>query len=141
MSTQIEKAYKSISDLNLWFKVDDSDDLKLSDIPEIIPYRWNYFKTEWLNIKKKYLNLVANYSDPDLFNKQIQDFTLFIQSQNNSVSNPFSDSDILFKFFSIFDNTTTQDIPLTREESEIISKKVNRIKKRLFLMLNERNHD
>ena len=128
MSIQIENAYDSISKLNLWFKLNDNQELMLTDVPEIIPYRWEYFKEQWLIIKQSYINKIQSYPDPDRLSKEIDSFSSFIFNQSIAKSNPFSDGDILYRFFSIFDVSPINKIPLTKDEADIVSKKTNIIK-------------
>lgn len=128
MST-LNKAYSSISELNLWFKIQAGDELALSDVPSILPLRWNYFKTTWEYIKPNLLNATAAYSDPDFMNSQIDSFSKFIESQRNSKSkvNPFSDAVTLNKYYAVFDNIPINSIPLTNEEQRIVEQTVNRV--------------
>ena len=130
MSIQVESGYVSAAELNLWFKVNDSSDLLLSDVTELIPYRWVYFRDEWLNIKQKYIDLIPGYANHNLFGKQIDDFTSFIETQKNSKNknNPFSNGDILYKFYTIFDNTSILELSLTREEQNLIDRKTDRVR-------------
>lgn len=127
MATQIDEAFLSISKLNLWFKVRDNKDLKLSDIPELIPNRWAYFKTEWNNVRSRYVNMVASYYDQDRFKSDIRNFTLFIDNQSYIGSNPFTDKDVLFRFYSIFDNTSVFDLQLTSDEISTINRNIDHV--------------
>lgn len=131
MATQNEKAFDSVSKLNLWFKVTSNQDLKLSDIPELIPYRWTHFRDEWENIRQVYINKTEDYSDPDLFMKHINDMSAFVHSQRNlnTENNPFSNGDVLYKFYTIFDNTSVYELKLTKEESKLIEKAINKVSK------------
>jgi len=130
MATQIENAFASVSKLNLWFKIDDNADLKLSDVPELIPYRWNYFKNEWNNIRQKYVNLIPSYSNPDLLDIHINRLTAFISSQRNLNinNNPFSNRDVLYRFYAVFDVTPVLELQLTQEENNLLSKNITKVK-------------
>ena len=116
--------------MNLWFKTKSNDDLFMSDVPSLLPLRWNYFKTSWEFIRPTLLNQVVQYENPDLFSQQIIDFSAFIESQRNSASkiNPFSDAVVLNKYYTIFDNIAIESIELTNEERRLINSAVNKVK-------------
>ena len=126
---QSDKAYNASAKLNLWFKVRGGDSLKLSDIQEIIPLRWTYFKENWEFIKPEILKKVDDYEDPDFLRSQINDFSDFIDKQRNSKSkvNPFSDGAILHKYYAIFDNVEVEGINLTNEEQDILDNKIREV--------------
>jgi hypothetical protein len=125
----INDAYQSIANLNLWFKTRTGDDLVLTDIPNIIPLRWPYFRDNWEFIKPKVLSKVAKYQNPDFLSEQINDFTSFIESQRISSKkiNPFSDGIILNKFYAVFDNISIQDVNLSNEETRLIQLKTQQV--------------
>lgn len=120
------KAFSGSSNLNLWFKVRGGDTLKLSDLPEIIPLRWPYFRDNWEFIKADLVALVPSYIDPDFLNSQIKAFSDFITKQRtvSKQINPFSDSIIYNRYYAIFDNISVDSINLTNEEQRIIDAKV-----------------
>lgn len=131
MSNQA-KAFKATSELDLWFKVNSGDDLTLMDMPQIIPGRWNYFKNNWEFIKPEIITKIQGYFDPSFLNKQIEDFSQFIDKQRNLSSkiNPLSDSKVINRYYAIFDNVYIDSIDLTNEEITSIENKSNEI--RLF---------
>ncbi len=126
MATIVD-AYKSIGDLNTWFKIRSGDTFMLSDMPEIIPLRWTFFKESWEFIKPELMNKIPTYQNPDFLAQQIKDFSKFIESQRNSTKkiNPFSDGIILNKFYTIFDNIEVESVNLTNEEERLISLKID----------------
>lgn len=126
----LNDAYLALSQLNLWFKVRTGDDLKLVDVPSILPLRWNYFKTSWEFIKPPIVDQMASYDNPDFLKEQIDDFTDFIESQRNSSTNinPFSDAVTLNKYYAIFDNIFVNSIQLTNEEQRLVDAAVNKVK-------------
>ena len=130
MSTYIDKAFNSASDLNMWFKIRYGEDFKLSDIPELIPYRWDYFKKEWNIINRRYVSEIPKYGNPDTLRNDIDKMTGFINSQNNlKISkNPFLNNDILFMFYSVFDVTSIKSIPISKIEQDIVDSKIARIR-------------
>lgn len=124
----INEAYKSIADVNLWLRVRGGDDLMLSDIPSIIPLRWNYFRDNWEFIKPNLISNMPSDVDPDFFNAQIDDFSKFIESQRTSMKiNPFQDAQTFYRFYAIFNNVQIQDINLTNEEQRIITSEIARV--------------
>jgi len=129
MSLDFENSIDAISDLNLWFKLRNNESLTLADVPEIIRLRWNYFRDSWEFVKGTYTSAIQAYNDPDKFKNQIDTFSEFIVTQRVSsiLKNPFDDNEVLLKFYTIFDNTITNNITLTREETTIISEKTNRV--------------
>lgn len=121
MST-LAKSYSVMTQINLWYKLQSGDSLKISDIPTLIPLRWQYFRDNWEFIKPDIIKNQSSYADPDFLDSQISDFSSFIQSQRSSSSklNPFSDATIVNKFYAIFDNTNLTGIALTNEEVRIV---------------------
>lgn len=141
--SQSAEALSASSELNLWYKVRGGEDLKLSDIPEIIPLRWTYFKQNWEFIKKSILDNASSYGDPDFLNDQIKQFSDFIASQRNAPTkiNPFSDGSILHRYYAIFDSISVTSIPLTVEEENIIDarkREVQAFSKNDFLRIKKR---
>jgi hypothetical protein len=123
MSLVIDQAFASISNLKLWFKVQSGDPLKLSDIPDLIPLRWDYFKENWEFIKPDLIKKIENYAYPSQLESHIEGLSKFIENQRNSTkkdTNPFSDSSIINRFYAVFDNMVINAIPTTRVEDEII---------------------
>lgn len=128
MST-LNEAYAAISNLNLWFKIQGGDVLKLVDMPSILPLRWSYFRDNWEYIRPGIENQVSGYSDPDFLKEQIIEFTDFIQSQRNNKAriNPFSDAVVLNRFYTIFDSIRISTIRLLYEESRIIQASTDKV--------------
>lgn len=128
--TSIRTAYKSIADLNLWFKVRGGDTLLLSDVPVIIPLRWTFFKNNWEFIKPTIISSILTSANPDFLNDQINEFSKFIEIQRLSPKriNPFADSDIANKFYAVFDTIAINSINLTIEEQKIVQSEIDRVK-------------
>src|ERR1035437_6453786 len=116
------QAYQSIANVNLWFKLQSGDKLVLTDVPAIIQLRWTYLRDTWNQLLPNLLNKVNSYAFPDLFKQQLSDFTSFIdiQRNNTAIVNPLSDSNAIFRFYTVFDNITIQSINLTNQENTII---------------------
>src|SRR5258706_345427 len=114
----INDAYKGIADLNLWFKIRTGDELMLSDLPTLIPLRWNYFKDNWEFIKQPIIDNMQSYANPDFLDEQLTDFSKFIESQRVGAQriNPFSDGQTFYRYYAIFDSVAIEAINLTNEE-------------------------
>lgn len=131
MSSHVESGFKAISKFKLWIRLKNQEILKLSDFPEIIPLRWTYFRDNWEFLKQERLiPAISNYSYPDILNKNIDDLSRFIEIQRNSTNksvNPFNKSDILNKYYGVWDILNVADIQLTKAELDIVEHKVNEI--------------
>lgn len=130
MATFTEIGYNAMAPLNLWFRVQEGAALKLTDFPQLIPNRWAYFRDRWEFIKKDYESKIDLYDDPNRLRKNIQDMNLFIESQRtfSSKQNPFQKSDIIFRFYAIFDVTNVNDIPMTPDEVTFVDEQVRKVK-------------
>jgi hypothetical protein len=119
----IAQAYQSIANVNLWFKLQTGDALTLTDIPSIIPLRWTYFSQSWNSILPVLQAQVAGYAFSDLFAAQLIDFTNFVDAQRNNAAiiNPLSDSSVLYRFYTVFDNITIKSINLTNQEQLLLT--------------------
>lgn len=126
MNTQ-QTAYKSISDLTMWYKLRSGDDLMLIDVPAIIPLRWEYFKVNWGFIKQQLLESIPQYSNPDFLSSQIADFSRFIDAQRIQRGNPLSDNLTYYKYYAIFDSIAIKNIDLTNDESDILQSEIRRV--------------
>jgi hypothetical protein len=128
MST-VNEAYKSIADINFWFKIRSGDELMLSDVPAIIPLRWSYFRDSWEFLKENLIRDAHGKVDPDFFLSQIDEFSKFIESQRTSTArlNPFQDARTFFRFYAVFENIAIGGIELTNQEEEIIDVETLRI--------------
>lgn len=129
MSLILEKAFSSVSDLRLWFNVQSSVQLKLADIPDIIPLRWDYFKENWEFIKPTLQGALNTYRYPGQLEDQIESMSKLIEIQRNSTtnSNPFSDNEVFRKHYALFDNILISSIPVSRTEQGIIDAKTKEV--------------
>lgn len=130
MTTKNETAFRSLGELNLWFGIKTGRPLNLADIPEIIPLRWTYFKDNWEFIYQSLVDKIQGYILPDQLKKQIDLLNTFINLQRNSVNqnvNPFSSSKILSKYYSVWQSIDIANIPITRQESEIVQNKIETV--------------
>lgn len=127
MALDFENAIDAENRLSLWYKLQEKEALTLADIPEIIRLRWNYFRDNWESVREEYVDSIAIYPEPDRLRNQIALFDDFVESQRTSSANrnPFDNEDVVFRFFTIFDNTQINSINLTFEEQQILDNKVN----------------
>ena len=125
----VNEAFKSIADVNLWFKLRGGDALTLADLPSFIPLRWTYFRDNWEFIKPDLIKNMSRTLDPDFLKKQIDDFGVFISAQRTSKAkiNPFQDAAIFFKYYAVFDNLMIEAINLTNQEEKLIESEVARV--------------
>jgi hypothetical protein len=130
MAVDFEKVQKAFTDLNIWFKINNDESITLADMPELIRLRWSYFRDNWNFISQRYASAVSTYRDPDKLANEIVIFTDFINSQRNSKvkKNPFDSSDILYRFYSIFDNTPVDSVALTFDERNTVNNKTRTIR-------------
>lgn len=130
MALDFENALSSLATLDFWFKITGGATLYLSDVPEIVRLRWDYFRDNWEFIKPRYLDQVAKYSNPQLLKSQIDSFSEFVTSQRTSKSkkNPFDNNVIIARFYSIFDTTLINSIQLTFEEQQIVNNKIRAVR-------------
>lgn len=130
MATISSNTYTALADLTLYLKVQNGEDIRLSDIPRIISLRWGYFRDNWeQSIKSEIEQQLANYNEPNFLQTKIDEFDDFIEAQRSSSSkvNPFSDSSILYRFYPIFDTLLINNIELTNEEQDIIDAEILRV--------------
>jgi len=119
----IAQAYQATANINLWFKLQTGDPLVLTDVPQLIALRWTYFSQNWNMILPGLQALVPGYQFSDLFAAQLIAFTDFVDIQRNNASliNPLSNTSILYKFYTVFDNIFIKSINLTVQEQTIIT--------------------
>ena len=123
------KTHQDISDLTLWFKYRNGDQLVMSDVPKIIPLRWLYFKENWEFFKPDLVAKAASYTEPDYLITQIEDMSDFIDAQRSSTKklNPFSDQSTFFRFYGIFDAIEISSIELSNQEQQLVQEAINKV--------------
>ena len=132
MSLIINKAFKDLADLRIWFNDKSGIPLTLADVSEIIPLRWIYFRENWEFILDSLTAELKTYEYPDLLDSQIKTLSQLIRVQRNDASrqtNPFSKVNILNTYYAVWSNVLLSSIPLTKGESNIINDKVARIRR------------
>lgn len=129
-SRTINEAFLAISDLRVWYGTQAGRDINLADVTEIIPLRWAYFRDNWEFIKDTVLGRTDNYAFPNLLRVQVEQLSDLIQKQRNSQNstiNPFSNTDIVVDYFSVWENIPITTIALTRQEITLVQNKLNRV--------------
>lgn len=128
----LDTAFSGISSLKLWYNTRSGVSIKLSDMPEIIPLRWAYFRDNWEFIHPILEGKALSYQYPDEFNTQIKALSQFIEVQRNGQNkniNPFSKSSILTDYYLIWDNMEVNSIPLTRQEQGLVQDKISKVQR------------
>lgn len=131
MAVDMENIVASTSKLELWLKVRNNESLTLTDVPELIRNRWNYFRDNWEFIKPRYVSAINNSDNKEKFRKEINDFSNFVVSQRNSKNkkNPFDSNNIIYRFYYIFNSTNIDSIGLTYEEIAIVNAKIAEVQR------------
>jgi len=113
------------ANLTLWLKTQAGDALVLSDMPEILPMRWTYFRDNWKTLRPRLLNQASGTRNPDYFRFVLDDLTNFIEHQRQSTTdvNPFASSSVYYQFYPVFDNIKLQSITLTNDERALVANK------------------
>jgi hypothetical protein len=125
MASIIEQGYNSLAKFTVWLKLKINEPIKLSDVPFLIPLRWNHFRDNWFYIKK---NLYGIKSDQqDVFNQQIKTLDELIVGQQNSTKNInlFDSSEVFLQYYFIFEAFPYDFIPLSPSEDDQF-KKINK---------------
>jgi hypothetical protein len=117
-------------DLTLFFKIDNDDQLALSDFPKIAEGRWEYFRQNWDFIKEDVLTRLQNL--PDSLGRtgaivQYGLFTSLIDRQRSSPQNPLANPANMRKFKDLFDNIFIADLQITPPEQSIIDRDIQRV--------------
>lgn len=131
-SRTIKQAFDAVSDLKVWYNSKSGTDFKLSDITEIIPLRWPFFRDNWEFMRDQVADTANLYAYPDTLRNQIADLTDFINKQKNSQNkniNPFSNANIVSRFYAIWDSIFIASIALTRQEQTLIENKISRVQR------------
>jgi hypothetical protein len=123
MANLVSSAYDAMNKLNLWFKISNSEPLMLTDIPEILKYRWAYFRDNWSFLQQRYVDAIDTYVNPDQLRNHILALDEFITIQRNvtATANPFATTNVLYEYYAVFDTTSLTDINLTATELSIVS--------------------
>ena len=130
--SQVDTAFSSLAELRLWFNDQSGIPLTLADMPEIIPLRWAYFRDNWEFVVDGLKEKISSYSYPDLLDTQIEKLSKLIRVQRHEANkrvNPFAKQDILSTYYAVWENIQLDSIPLTKEEDQISTDKVNRIRR------------
>lgn len=128
MSTLVD-AFNCMADIRLWFNLKSGIELKMADVPELIPYRWNYFKEKWEDIKLELIDKIPNYGDPEKLQKTIDSFSRLVETQRSDSikGNPLSSKNVVITYYAVFDNLSVYESPLTNNEQRILDTATNRV--------------
>lgn len=125
------KAYAALSDLGLWLKVNDSDQLTLSDLPALIGSRSDYIIDNWTQqIRAKIIDYANSYDNQARLLKEIYRFDDFVASavtQAPSLRQNISSETLISRFYTIFDNIYISDIAISSTEQKIIEAEKKRV--------------
>lgn len=130
MAKVIELGFNNLAQLNLWFKVKQGKTLTLADLPSIIPLRWDFFRENWSFLIDTLKQRIPSAVIPDLLEKQIvsldQLITIQRSSQNQNI-NPFNSSNILQKYYAVWQNIPISTLPLSKEEQNIFTERTTEV--------------
>jgi hypothetical protein len=123
-------AYVAIADLNLWIKVTASSPLSLADLPKIIRYRYQYILDNWIFIKDTISGRITDYDNPDRANIELAKFDLLVQIESTQSSkNKTNETTLMSTYYTVFDILLISDIPVTKQEQDIIDQEIERVRK------------
>lgn len=124
------KLYNAISDISLWTKVKDNDPLYWTDIPKIIPMRWDFLKNKWNFIKEDILDQSSDLEESDYIRQQVDSFSRFLEIQRSStiIVNPLENENEIFNYHGIFSSMLITNANINRAESEIIESEKQRVR-------------
>ena len=126
----IDTAYVSYSDLNLWLKVKNNDVLKLSDVPSVISLRLEYIIENWSRMRTLVADRVSSSEDPSRMQGELNEFDSFINfavAQKGLMLQNITSKFLLAKYYTVFDQMYTSDVPLTQIENDNIQKEQDRV--------------
>ena len=132
MSLVLQDAFKNLGELRIWFNDKSGIAPTLADMQEIIPLRWVYFRDNWEFILGPLTAKLDTYAYPDILETQIDSLSSLIRIQRHDANkrvNPFSRSGILNTYYTVWENIELTSIPLTKEENDIATNKLARIRR------------
>ena len=122
-------AYSGIADINLWLKIQAGDDFVISDFPELLPYRWIWFRDNWEFYKDNIVSKITDLPNFSLLKHQIDALTQYISVQRYSKAkiNPFDGSVIFHRYYLVWEQIPVDSAPISDREQELIDKQLVRI--------------
>jgi hypothetical protein len=121
---------QALKDIRLFLKVISKDSYSLSDFPSLIQTNWNYLKDNWdKTLRQQIINNKNTQDNRDEIEKQINKFNDFITSRKylKRNINILEESNIIYKFFDIFEAIRINWIPLNDNDYKYISKEIKRV--------------
>ena len=124
-----ENVYGGVADINLYLKIKAGDDYVLADFPELLPYRWIWFRDNWQFLSKTLVNKLNTLPNPSLLKQQIDDLTQYIDLQRFARANvnPFDGREFFYKFYLVWEQIPVESAPISALEQAIIDKEVTRV--------------
>lgn len=124
-----ENVYGGVADINLYLKIKSGDDYVLADFPELLPYRWVWFRDNWQFLSKTLVQNLDQAANPSMLKQQIDDLTQYIDLQRHSRENinPFDGREFFYKFYLVWEQVPVESAPISALEQAIIDKEVTRI--------------
>ena len=126
----VSKAYSALSDISLWLKLRDNDQLKLSDIPILISLRLGYIFENWQQIKTKILRNSEQYDDVARLLREIELFSEFVEttrSQSTSIKQNINNNTLISKYYTVFDNMYVSELAISPIEQKLIDTEKQRV--------------
>jgi len=126
----LSTAFFSIANLKLWYNTQSGAKLMLSDVPQIIPLRWTYFRDNLEFIIPTLQKKISSYVYPDQFSAQLTGFINFVRTQRNNPNtnvNPLSNNIVLTEFYTVWDNIEVASLPITIQERNLIQGQVTTV--------------
>lgn len=125
------KAYAALSDLGLWLKVNDNDQLKLSDLPALINLRFDYIVENWTQyVRTSVLSYLDAYDNKSRLLKEVDRFDNLVASvitQSTNVKQNISSELLISKYYTVFDNIYINEISISPTEQKIIDYEKKRV--------------
>jgi hypothetical protein len=126
----VTKAYSALSDLSLWLKLKNNDQLKLSDMPILISLRLEYIFENWRQIKTQIMRYSDSYEDVARLTKELDLFDEFVSStrdQSVSIKQNINNQTLISKYYTVFDNIYVNDIAVSPIEQKLIDSEKKRV--------------
>lgn len=128
----VNDAFNALSDLSLWYQVQQGDDLSLASIPSVAQLRWTYLRDNWEQIKSNLLKYAPTSQDSATLLDQINAFSALVDSQRSMINknnNPLRSQSVFQQYYLMFTRISISDLPLSMEEKKIIDQTKNRVRR------------
>lgn len=124
-----QNVYGGVADINLWLKIKSGDEYVLADFPELLPYRWIWFRDNWQFEQKKLIDKLNTFPNPSLMKQQMDDLTQYIDLQRFTKANinPFDGVEFFYKFYLVWEQISVESAPISSQEQAIMDKEITRL--------------